>query len=386
MQTNGQKSKTKGNISIVADPIRCFYLDHGYDSQYSGPCCWQSMPNVRNRQEMLISPEYLEIKRSFAQGQWPENHCTRCRDIEHKNIGVENPVLSKRQSVQEQYDKPYVVADKLHTLAMDTGRLCNLQCRSCSAVLSSSWISESLEVPAELNMPVAVDIKVWPTADYDYEQDDYSELNHVNLIGGEPLYNPRAYGIIEKIYRETQGDCTLSFTTNAMIPLDFDRHPWLANFRQIDLMLSIDAVGPAAEFIRTGSRWETIERNVDFYQSRPEIFKFLLILPTHSALNLFELPDLHHWRKQRGLSLVGEVIHVSIPPHLSYQIFTDSEKQQLADFLNDNDCAYVIPELQRCSFDPALRDRFMIYMEHTKRFHGMDWREYLPKLHQLMHG
>lgn len=335
---------------------------------------------------MLASPEFLEIKSNFDQGRWPEKHCTRCRDIEHKNAGVDNPVLSKRQSVEREYTKPYVADGYLHTLAVDTGRLCNLQCRSCSPVLSSSWIAESQELPRELNMTQAIDIRVWPTAEYDYEQDDYSRLNHVNLIGGEPLYNPRAYGIIEKIYRETQGNCTLSFTTNATIALDFERHPWLANFRQIDLMLSLDAVGRAAEFIRTGTRWDTIERNIDFYQSRPDVFKFILVLPTHSALNLFEVPALHQWRKNRGLELVNEVIHVSIPPHLSYQIFTDDEKTRLAEFLNDNDCGYIIPELDRCKFDPEMRDRFMLYMQHTQRFHGMDWREYLPKLYHLMHG
>ena len=305
------------NRGIMTEPIKCFHFDHAYDSYYHGPCCFLSLPGVQNFQQLHSNSQYIKIKEQFQKGIWPETYCNSCKDIEFLNNDQTQTHLSKRQASLGQYklieQTTPLVPDTLYQLTADTGKLCNIQCRSCSPHLSSSWINEYNQIPTQFKMQNnshQLDFKVWPTDPYNYKNEDFSKIRYINLLGGEPMYNTQAYGILEKLYNDTNGNCTVAFTTNGTIQFDMDQHPWLSKFKQIDLMISLDAVGLAAEFIRTGCTWSTVEYNIQQYRKMKNINVFCHA--TYSVLNLFEIKQLHKWCDNMKIPRTSETTYVEV--------------------------------------------------------------------------
>lgn len=368
----------------MTSALRCFHFEHGFDNRTGGPCCYLPIPGAKTSHLMRAHPIYQEIKHEFEQGRWHADYCQRCQTVEQAQTPGTTVGLSKRQSVANWPNRPGIPHDALRMLTVDTGRLCNIQCRSCNPYLSSSWIDEYNQLPDDLKKSPddRVTVKVWPHNPYDYADEDFSHLEFVDLLGGEPMYNTQAFGIVQRILEATKGDCTLCFTTNATIMLDVDKHKWLKDFRQIHLILSIDAVGAAAEFIRTGSSWSTVERNIDQYLTLSNIQ--VEYHPTYSVLNLFEVIDLRQWMYQAGINATPETTYVEYPEHLSYDILDINERQMAVEYLQNHHAGDIGDMVSRSTYRPDLRQKFHAFMDHTRRYHHMSWQDYLPKLYSLL--
>ena len=362
----------------MTQPIECFFLDYGYDSHQQGPCCYETISGATSFASMHKLDDYKNLKKQFQQGIWPEGRCTYCKNIESS---ADSQSLSKRQTANIPGAVP--VQGNISNLVVDVGRLCNLQCRTCTPALSSSWIPEHNAMPVDVRhgIKINIDYKVHDNNEYNYEEEDFSNLRRVSFLGGEPMYNNKIYNILEKVYADTGGNCEINLITNGTIKFNPEYLSWVNKFKKIVMVLSIDAIGPAAEFIRTGCNWETIESNIESYR---KITKEIVFHPTFSPLNLFELPRLFAWGKQSKILMTEELTHVQYPQYMSYQIFTNDEKAHLAEFLKQNNCEFVAPALDNYEYDADLRRRFIVFMEHTKQYHGMDWKTYLPDLYNLL--
>jgi MoaA/NifB/PqqE/SkfB family radical SAM enzyme len=365
------------------EPIRCWYFEHAYDAQFQGPCCFQPIPNIASRTKMLQSPIYNEIKQSFDQGKWPENYCTTCRNAEILHPGKN---FSKRLGLAnyiDLYSTESNVQDFMQ-LTVDTGRYCNIQCRYCRPSSSSSWIPEALKLPNTIyNYDISVSIEnldVWPSAVYDYTDDDFKNLKFVNIIGGEPLYNMNKLSIfLEKVLDSAGPDTCLNINTNGTV--SYKDIPILKKFNKINLVVSFEAIEKKFEFIRTGADWNKFNLNLIDFKSQG--FN-LASHPTHSILNLFGVVEYIEYMKNLGISLTNEIGFVSYPPYLTYSILTEQEKDKISSYLNDNDLHFLKAYIDNSAFDLQCRKKFYRYMEHTRNYHGMDWREYLPELYELM--
>ena len=366
----------------MTTPIKCFHFEHSYDghSLYSGggPCCFVHIPEVNSFQQLHQHPTYIEIKQHFDQGQWPKNYCGECKRIEETSAG-----MSKRQNSADYYKNitnKNQLDNTMHSLIVNTGSLCNLQCRSCTPWFSSSWVNEYNQMTSEFQPHVLTYLK--EISHYQFEDDDLSSLTNIGLIGGEPMYNPTAYGLLEKIYNAVGEDVTVTFTTNGTILFDTKKYSWLSKFKKIVLIVSLDAMGAASDYIRTGSSWDTIEKNIQTYLTMPNVR--VEYHPTYSVLNIFEIEKLLKWGSELGISPTNEITYVEYPRYLSYDILTDSEKTSVIDYLNSANLLYVAERVSRSTFDQVERNKFNNFMEHTTNYHGMNWKSYLPELYNLL--
>ena len=366
----------------MTEPIRCFHLDHSYDGhslhEGGGPCCFVHIPGVSSFQQLHQHPEYIEIKQQFNQGQWPEKYCNECKSIEETSAG-----MSKRQHSTMFYDNITDNActdDVMYALIVNTGSLCNLQCRSCAPWLSSSWVKEYNQMPAEFQPHKLKNIK--EVAHYRVEDDNLSTLHSIGLIGGEPMYNLTAYGLLEKVYNATGGNVVVTFTTNGTILFDIEKYDWLSKFEKIVLIVSLDAVTLASDYLRTGSSWATIEQNIQTYKNMPNIR--VEFHPTYSVLNIFEIEKLLKWGDSMGISSTNEITYLEYPRHLSYDILTDSERVIITDYLNSVNLLGAARRVSNSKFDQLERNKFNDFMKHTTNYHGMDWKTYLPELYNLL--
>jgi len=367
-------------------PIRCLHFEHGYEQAVNGPCCYQSIPGVSSFTEMQQHPVYLKIQSSFAQGEWPTNYCTACSDVEklHTDQGY-----SKRQATEFHYRR-YIrdnidayVPGELYFLTIDAGRYCNIQCRSCNPYNSSSWIPERIAMEPRVLYSLYPDNgkKVFDVTYYNNSIDDFSKLKHVNVLGGEPLYNSTTNEMLEKILEAAGPDVSISISTNGTV--SYKNVPVLKKFNKVGLTFSIDATGPAFEFIRTGANWENVKQNIqDWVDLKGS--SYAGVHPTYSVLNIFETVKLKQYFVEAQLNETNETTFLTYPDYLNYSILTERERIIVVDYLNQNNLSSAAKVVESYSYIPENRNRFFRFMNHTKEYHNLDWQTSLPELYNLM--
>lgn len=363
----------------MSDAIQCLLLDHGFHNYTNGPCCHTGGFDVKSYQDLHRHPTYIEIKQTMAQGQW-HAQCGECASVESKQSN--SAYASKRQIWDDLYREIQQHKNErgLTILSYDVGKLCNLACRSCGPTHSSSWLKEynHMNGKAELTS-VDYDAARRPM---DITQQSFRDLKSLELLGGEPLYNPESYKIMQRAIEETNNQCVINITSNGTIFPDLDRYPWFRDNPMIVITFSIDAIGPAAEFIRTGTNWIRAEHNISRYR---DIGVGVGYHVTHSVLNLFELDKIEQWRIQQRLPPCKIVTVVTNAPQLSFQVLTDKEKQIVCSYLDKRHGQFLIPYIESSIFDADHRQNFFNFMTHTKDYHHLDWKDALPALWQLMH-
>ena len=213
--------------------------------------------------------------------------------------------------------------------------LCNLSCRTCGHIFSSSWYQDQ----AKLAGPAWKKVNKVLNYAGRFETDAWDQLvghiEHVEQIyfaGGEPLLMEEHYKILDELVRRKKFDVRLIYNTN-FTHTDLKGQSVFEYWKQFDSVAvgaSLDAAGNYGEYIRKGTDWAVIEKNrrnmleicprVDFY-----------ISPTLSIMNAWHLPDFHKSWVEKGL-IKPQDLNVNIlqdPPHFRIDIAPKEYKQQL---------------------------------------------------------
>jgi hypothetical protein len=213
--------------------------------------------------------------------------------------------------------------------------LCNLSCRSCGHIFSSSWYQDQAQLAgptwalnnSALNIAGRDKNDMWsqllPHLDY---------VEQIYFAGGEPLMMEEHYNILDELERRGRFDVRLIYNTNFTQTKLKDREvfDYWRKFKSVAVGASLDGMESYAEYIRKGTRWSQVERNrrvmleqcpnVDFY-----------ISPTLSILNALHLPDFHRSWVDQGL-LRAQDLNVNIlqdPAYLRIDIAPPDYKEKI---------------------------------------------------------
>jgi organic radical activating enzyme len=220
--------------------------------------------------------------------------------------------------------------------------LCNLSCRSCGHIFSSSWYQDQAKLAGGdwkdrntvLNYAGRTETDMWeqlePHLDY---------VEQIYFAGGEPLLMEEHYRILEELVKRKRFDVRLIYNTNfthTKLKSQSVFEYW-KQFDSVAVGASLDDAGPRAEYIRKGTDWAVVENNrremlavcpgVDFY-----------ISPTLSIMNAWHLPDFHQDWVKKGL-IKAQDLNVNIlqdPPCYRIDIATSEYKAQLATKFTDH--------------------------------------------------
>lgn len=157
---------------------------------------------------------------------------------------------------------------------------CNFKCRMCSERLSSSFNGQILEHAKDLNID-------------EFLNNNIENLELIEFAGGETLLMDEQYELLEKLINYGKTDIELWYNTNMSIMtyknkniLDY-WNKW--DPKRLTVFASIDEIDERAEYIRRGTKWSIIDKNLK------TIAKQNFNRSTHitvSSLNVFRLPEI----------------------------------------------------------------------------------------------
>lgn len=349
---------------------------HAYPTGEAYPCChaemrypvgncktqtlaeiWRDSPLADLRDDMLHERE--------------NPACGRCYEQEASGFFSGRRSANKHHGhhIKKLHDNPF----EMTYWDIRFSNLCNLRCRSCGHIFSSSWYQDQAQMAGPewakrnrvMNFAGRTEIDMWEqlVPHFDYVEQIY-------FAGGEPLMMDEHYRILEELERRGRFDVRLIYNTNFTQTRLKDRSvfDYWRKFSSVAVGASLDAMGPRAEYIRKGTDWPAVEQNrrqmmeicphVDFY-----------ISPTLSILNALHLPDFHRAWVDQGL-LRAQDLNVNIlqdPAHLRLDIAPVGLKQTIkAKFLEHIDWLRPQDHLNRATvgFESAIN--FMMATDNSQ--------------------
>jgi MoaA/NifB/PqqE/SkfB family radical SAM enzyme len=361
---------------------------HAYPTGEAYPCCHAEMTHPvghckQNTLEEIWHGDAMTKLRTDMLTETANPACTRCYEQEQSGF------FSGRRSANKHHGHHI---KKLETTPFEMtywdirfSNLCNLRCRSCGHIFSSSWYQDQSKLAGPEWRGVNVPLNYAGQTETDMWEQLLPHIDHVEQIyfaGGEPLMMEEHYRILEELERRHRFDVRLIYNTNFTQTRLKDRlvFDYWRKFDSVAVGASLDAMGPRAEYIRKGTDWAVIEDNrrrmmetcpnVDFY-----------ISPTLSIMNAWHLPDFHRDWVEQGL-IRPQDLNVNIlqdPAHYRIDIAPIKYKQRLRIKFEEH-LAWLRPQdpLNRATvgFESAIN-----FMMSTDNTHLIDnfWR----KTHQL---
>jgi pyruvate-formate lyase-activating enzyme len=220
-------------------------------------CCNSGYQESCSPSEFEHSTELQEVKNNIL-NDTPHSHCNGCYELESKGLN------SVRQSAIRDY--PLLNKDniehKIQYYDLRYNNLCNFSCRMCSPDFSSSIgreVTENVSLQKYYNniLPrknlyenIAEDIK-----------NNLSNVNRILFTGGEPLLIKDNLKILEELIAIGNTNCEILITTNCSV-MNQDWLEVIKHFKRVHWTLSIDGVEKSAEYIRYGSNWPVIIKNI----------------------------------------------------------------------------------------------------------------------------
>jgi organic radical activating enzyme len=164
---------------------------------------------------------------------------------------------------------------------------CTLKCRMCNPYSSSSINAENKKL-----------IQVWPDK---FQHVDNPRINHeisldenikkIYIAGGEPLIEPYNLIFLKKL-AEINPDIQLLINTS-LNHLSAEFEEVLASFSNLLFVVSIDGIDKLNSYIRHGSNWDTIIKNLERVKQHQVMFN-----TTTSLYNIMDIPDIVHYFKE----------------------------------------------------------------------------------------
>ena len=266
--------------------------------------------------------------------------CQPCWDLEDKGI------LSLRQRMNKnrkhlfwhikKMNKNFSMPFEIPIIELQLSNLCNLRCRMCKPILSSSWfkdwekiryIYESIGEPYEETRIKQKKINY-------FDQESFFEnmkqlgphLKILEFAGGEPLMEPLHYRALEIVSPWAQ-NIEVKYATN-LSKLKFGQFDIIkkwTKFKSLDLSVSVDGYPELNNYIRTDSKTEELIKNVKTIKNSIKRLSIRGAL-CFSVYNAPRLPECYDWFT-RVLEVPVHGNHVDEPFFLSPKVLPEEIKK-----------------------------------------------------------
>lgn len=266
------------------------------------PCCFIDSSYKKDITEIFNDP-FADLRTGTA-----PDVCHQCTNLEKNNIE------SYRSSFKLFDDRKYRYLD------IRNFNSCNMKCRTCGPNNSSLWGQElgykDFLKKQEINSYL--------------EKLTSDDIIKIYYTGGEPLLNPDHWKLLELLIDKGYSkNIILEYNTNGTIVKykDKDIIDIWNQFKEVSLMVSIDAVGEEFNILRHGGDWKEVKDNLLTMQSWPVN---LSIAVTVSLLNIWFLENI--FTELKGFKI--RLHEATSPPYLCLPAIDERYKEQALECLN----------------------------------------------------
>ena len=187
-------------------------------------------------------------------------------------------------SLREDYTMPF----EIPTMEIKLNNLCNLKCRMCHPMDSTSWndwdqvedfyIKEGNFLPKKV---IDLNLERKPFLDSFEDTDNWWAsfekllpfFRRVEFAGGEPLMDPQHYRILDML-KPYGKNIELKYATNGTtlgISKGRTIHDYWPHFRSIAVNVSIDGIHDVYNYIRSNGDFNQVKENIKEIQQIPNI-------------------------------------------------------------------------------------------------------------------
>ena len=302
-----------------------------------------------------------------------DNGCSYC--IKRESTGINRRHYHSRL-FKEKYEEFKADTLDIGHLELRLGNFCNLKCTMCGPYASSQWSAE-----AKKNQEKFAPFNIgYLKTDHDWinDEDNKKLMKEIlqncvsaNFGGGEPFMNP----FIDDFLKEIKPDAELSFNTNGTILSD-STLALLQNRPNLIINLSLDGINEHNNYIRSGSKWQDIENNIQrLKQKNIKIFFYYILQHT----SLFTFRPVYEYCVKNNIDLViGEIYGGSVDGsgHLTLNSADEKDVNSFKNWLSTINSPKVIVVdnwLKNYKFDNKLHDRFKQYFTMLDSVRGTDF-------------
>lgn len=319
-----------------------------------------------------------KIQSAMLRGEKPKE-CQKCWHLEENGIKSDRQVKNSTLDWVMDRDLNLIKEDakkgnnEILMLTLLTSYTCNATCVSCNSGLSSSWYQ------LEKKMFDIVPEKKYKFVDIDAvkQQVNFRNLKTLSLLGGEPLYEKKNFELLEHILEIGNDTVFLSMVTNGSVALTSHQKTILSKFKNVNFSVSIDGTEQVFEYVRYPLKWNDLVDNLKFFR---EVSDNISSNYTVSNLNVIYHNKTVEWFNKEKINFSNNIIYN--PNWLRPDSLPTNVIEHLKFILSDADYNMFIKNNQLTR--QQLFDKFLIEIKKQDKAKGIDLKNYLPELANMI--
>jgi MoaA/NifB/PqqE/SkfB family radical SAM enzyme len=305
---------------------------------------WNSEVMTRIRRQVLIGERPKECEPCFnLEDQGVES-------LRQRHIGGKIPEarINLYPNALSKMAHDFTMPFEIPTMELKLNNLCNLKCRMCHPMDSTSWndwdqVEEFYERDNNIMFHIVNEHNLKNKPFLDKFQDNpewWASLEknlpyfrRVEFAGGEPLMDPQHYKILDMLQPYAH-QIEIKYATN-LTTLGINKgrtvHEYWPNFRSVAVNVSLDGMGDVYEYIRGNANWDQVVQNIKEIQKFTNISRIVGAV-TVQVSNALQLADIIEYFLD-DLGIVFHTHRVAFPKELSVQVLPIDIKTQVTERL-----------------------------------------------------
>ncbi len=263
--------------------------------------CCRSHPvgNIQSQtlEEVWNNDTMRRIRKQVLNNEWP-TECHACQLSEENGVEslrqrhIEPRIPESRitlyptalESLRDDYTMPF----EIPTMEIKLNNLCNLKCRMCHPMDSTSWndwkeVEPFYEKEGNFMVQAIRDLNLMNKPYLDKFEDNsnwwtsFEKLlpyfRRVEFAGGEPLMDPQHYRILDML-KPYGSNIEIKYATNGTtvgIKGGRNIHDYWPHFKSVAVNVSIDGLGDAYSYIRGNGNYIDVVDNINIIKQIPNV-------------------------------------------------------------------------------------------------------------------
>jgi radical SAM protein with 4Fe4S-binding SPASM domain len=253
------------------------------------PCCQNDYILGKIKEEALTDiwngDTMNQFRLSLLKDELPDS-CLSCKESEkmgsHSVRNMYNKIFedSFEECTKNTNEDGSLKHTKFKGYHFRISNKCNFKCRMCNKESSSGFTGDIIEYSKEFDFEKFI-------------ENNIEDLELISFSGGETLIMDEHYKLLQKLIDLKKTDIHIEYSTN-MSTLKYKSHDVLEywskwNPKKLFVGASIDEIGDRAEYIRKGTKWSIVEKNLKLISNQPFIREIHTVV---TCLNVFRLPEI----------------------------------------------------------------------------------------------